>query len=138
MNAENASSLPEDPLREIFGEPIHVYSRRQALADGVLIDVTAWAKGLFKIPVAVTSALWALVESLPRRLVANESPETRTRAILRATITAANRTQKKCDRVGLVVLLETATGLRSLELLAICGPGDTPEPVLTVGFPSDF
>jgi type I site-specific restriction endonuclease len=31
------------PLSDIFGEPISVYTREQALADGVLVDVTAWA-----------------------------------------------------------------------------------------------
>ena len=29
-----------DPVREIFGEPISIYTRTQALEDGVLVDVT--------------------------------------------------------------------------------------------------
>ena len=30
---------------QILGEPIHVYTRRQALEDGVLVNVTEWASG---------------------------------------------------------------------------------------------
>ncbi len=46
---------------------IHTYSRAQALADGVLVDVTEWAStremmGGFVIPVAVTAGVWALLE----------------------------------------------------------------------------
>ena len=51
-----------DPMIEFFGEPIAVYTREQALADGVLIDVTPWAQDTgFRVPVAFTAALWALV-----------------------------------------------------------------------------
>jgi hypothetical protein len=39
---------------------VHRYTRAQAIDDGVLIDVTETAKEAgFKIPVAVTSAVWA-------------------------------------------------------------------------------
>lgn len=39
---------------------VHSYTRAQAIADGVLIDVTATAQEAgFKVPVALTSAVWA-------------------------------------------------------------------------------
>lgn len=39
---------------------VHTYTRAQAIADGVLIDVTATAQEAgFKVPVALTSAVWA-------------------------------------------------------------------------------
>lgn len=49
---------------------VHVYTRSQALADGVLVDVTRQASpaemlGGFTIPVAVTAALWVGIESIP-------------------------------------------------------------------------
>jgi hypothetical protein len=48
-----------DQLNNLLGEPIFTYSRTQAVADGVLIDVTDLAKDAgFKIPVAVTEAIW--------------------------------------------------------------------------------
>ena len=38
---------------------VYSYTRKQAIEDGVLIDVTEQAKEAgFKIPVAITSSLW--------------------------------------------------------------------------------
>ena len=46
---------PEDPP---FGPVIYSYTRAQALADGVLVDVTETGKEVgFKLPVAITEAL---------------------------------------------------------------------------------
>jgi hypothetical protein len=58
-----------DPVTDLFGQPISVYTRAQALADGVLVDVTPWASngpegmlGGFSVPVAITRALWAVID----------------------------------------------------------------------------
>lgn len=49
----------KDILAEVFGEVISSYSRKQAIEDGVLIDVTEAANQLgFRVPVAMTSAAW--------------------------------------------------------------------------------
>ena len=40
---DNAPDSAPDLATDLFGEPISVYTRAQAVADGVLIDVTAWA-----------------------------------------------------------------------------------------------
>lgn len=46
-------------LIEIFGEPIHTYTRAQALGDGTLVDVSELAREAgFRLPVAVTRAVW--------------------------------------------------------------------------------
>lgn len=43
-------------------EVISVYTRAQALEDGVLVDLTDWAREAgFKIPVAVTQGVWSVV-----------------------------------------------------------------------------
>ena len=34
---------PPDDLAEIFGPPIHIYTRAQALADGIQVEVTKTA-----------------------------------------------------------------------------------------------
>jgi hypothetical protein len=40
-------------------EVVHRYGRRQAIADGVLVDVTATAREAgFRYPVALTRAVW--------------------------------------------------------------------------------
>ena len=49
-----------DTMREFFGEPIHVYTRAQAIEDGQLIDVSTTAREAGIVwPVALTSAAWA-------------------------------------------------------------------------------
>ena len=49
-----------DAMREFFGEPIHVYTRAQAIEDGQLIDVSTTAREAGIVwPVALTSAAWA-------------------------------------------------------------------------------
>lgn len=58
-------------ITEFFGAPISVYTRAQAIEDGVLVDVTEWASadkgfiGGFKCPVAVTREVWADIERCP-------------------------------------------------------------------------
>ena len=50
-------------MQDFFGEPLSVYTRQQAIEDGVLVDVSELAqKNGFKIPVAVTRAVWAKCE----------------------------------------------------------------------------
>ena len=46
-------------MKELFDEVIYAYTREQAIADGVLIDVSKMAKEAgIRFPVAVTSAVW--------------------------------------------------------------------------------
>lgn len=131
-------SAPVDPVREFFGEPIHVYTRRQALEDGVLVDVTSRAQGLFRVPVAVTAALWAEIESLPPVMGDRDAAvASRIEEVLSAAV-EAGRAPGETDRVTFAVRLGTASGPRNLDLLAVSGPGDRGEPVVTIGFPSDF
>jgi hypothetical protein len=37
------NSFIDSPITEVFGDPISIYTRDQALEDGTLIDVSAWA-----------------------------------------------------------------------------------------------
>jgi type I site-specific restriction endonuclease len=51
--------MDTNDITEFFGTPIHSYTRAQAIADGVLIDVFETARELgFKFPVAVTDSVW--------------------------------------------------------------------------------
>ena len=46
-------------LTEYFGEPISIYTRAQAIEDGVLVNVSVAAcEAGFKFPVAVTRTVW--------------------------------------------------------------------------------
>ena len=45
---------------DLFGEPIHVYTRSKAIEDGMLIDVSITAREAGLVwPVALTAATWA-------------------------------------------------------------------------------
>lgn len=44
-------------------EVISTYTRAQAIKDGVLIDISEWAKEYgFKFPVAVTTGVWGMID----------------------------------------------------------------------------
>lgn len=50
---------PDEKMKELFGETIFSYTRAEALADGVLIDVSEIAEGIgFKIPTAINERLF--------------------------------------------------------------------------------
>ena len=54
-------------MADLFGEPISVYTREQAIEDGELVDVTEWASpsqmsGGFTCPVVLTRHLWNVVD----------------------------------------------------------------------------
>jgi hypothetical protein len=108
------------------------------MEDGVLADVTPQAEGLFTIPVAVTSALWGILEDLPADQRNAGAVNTRIREVLRAANDAAHGCPRPTSQFTFPVLLGTTSGLRNLELLVHCGPGDFGEPVITIGFPIDF
>ena len=50
----------------MFGEVIYSYTRKQAIEDGVLIDVSSMAEEAgFKIPVAITAGVHSLINNIP-------------------------------------------------------------------------
>ena len=61
QNQTNTSEiLSSASLTDLFGEPIHTYTRAQAIEDGMLVDVSDTAKEAgFSIPVVLTAAAWA-------------------------------------------------------------------------------
>lgn len=52
---------------EVFKNFINVYTRQDALQDGILIDVTTQAKEVgFVFPVAITQMLWNIIQQVPK------------------------------------------------------------------------
>jgi hypothetical protein len=104
---------------------IHRYTRAQAIEDGVLVDVSEWAsqhemRGGFMIPVAVTSAVWALVQALE-----DSHEDTRGRAhdvlwLARHAVTHG--------RSHFTVRI----GTRDIRMWIHIGGGDNNEPVATI------
>lgn len=54
-------------MKSIYGDVIYAYTRKQAIEDGTLIDVSPLAREAgFKIPTALTAAVYGIVESIPK------------------------------------------------------------------------
>jgi hypothetical protein len=71
---------------------IHVFSREQAIEDGVLVDVSEMAaEAGFRWPVAVTRAVWALIQDVPPRFQGIQDPDGRLWDVLWLARLAARR-----------------------------------------------
>ena len=119
---------------DFWGEPIHTYTRADALANGVLLDATATAREAgFRIPVALTQSIWADVNDLSgRHVTAGQSPEGRLWDLLFMVAHAARRSENH-DTSEFVYLLIMPVGADN-NYRARChiGPGDEGEPVVTI------
>lgn len=52
----------EEDAAAFWGDPVYVYTRRQAIEDGVLVDVSQLAiEAGFKWPFAMTAEVWATI-----------------------------------------------------------------------------
>lgn len=117
-------------------EIIHSYSRAQGIEDGVLVDVTETAKEAgFRFPVAMTSALYFDAVAWDERNTASQDIEGRLWDVLTMAAHYMRRA-RGTDRVTATVLripnTRRATVPRKLAFTVHIGPGDTPEPVITL------
>lgn len=126
-----------------FGEPIHVYTRADALADGVLVDVTepatAGMLGGFAVPVAVTAAVWAAIEAIPASLRGLASSRGRLHDVLWMANLAVRRHTASSGLLRFQVILpQRGTRKRVRTFCAHVGPDDQGRPCVTIGYPEDF
>ncbi|MFD5610470.1 DUF6573 family protein [Kitasatospora sp. NPDC127060] len=130
-----------DPMVELFGEPIHIYTRAQAMADGVLVEVpeAAQRQAGFGWPMALTAAVHA-------RCVTWGGDEAMEASRLRALLWRANfairssKSGKDLTSVPFVFAFAEVDSPdidREVRLTVAAGPGDDGEPVLTVMFPHE-
>src|SRR5271157_2274669 len=105
---------------------IYSYSRKQAIEDGVLIDVSERAKQFgVKYPLAITDTLWTRFITNPYYQV-NEAGKLSD--VLMMFVWAARKIAG--NEVHFKVLFATETGHNEeVGLWAFIGIGDTPEPV---------
>ncbi|MCB9906947.1 MAG: hypothetical protein H6830_04465 [Planctomycetes bacterium] len=118
---------------------IHAYTREQALQDGALFDVTMEAAGMFTIPVAVTGALMAAIETIPDTGRARyQDKRGRLHDVIWMAMLACKVAPDSSRVVYTLILDRAGTTRRKNQLECRIGPGDTPDPVITIGFPEDF
>jgi hypothetical protein len=138
--AHQRADVPD--LVELFGEPIHTYTRQQALDDGFLIDVSSLAREAgISFSVALTQGAWAdCVEwsgaDSKRQTYQDEAG--RLWDVLWMLKLAARRGGSEI-RFQLYRVPRGGRGVkpRLTVLKAICGPGDQGEPVITIMLPGE-
>ena len=126
-------------MHEFFGEPIHVYTRAEALEDGTLVDVSQKAKEAgFAVPVALTSRLYADCNDLSgTHATGVEDTKGRLWDLLYMAALAARR-EENHDSSEFVFDLIMPVG-EEIYYWAKCviGPGDGEEPVITLMLPDE-
>ena len=118
---------------------IFSYTRAQAIADGVLIDVTVQAAEIgFKVHTVVTDHLYGEFVMPPAGLEGEgQSIEGRLHDLLFRTLLAA-KAIRDSDRAEFDVLFLMAPGRwDTAHVVAAIGPGDQSEPVMTIMLPED-
>ena len=134
MSEETSKGFWED------AEVIYAYTRAQALEDGVLVDVSETAKEAgIKFPVALTATVYGKYVEVPEGVAAQDETG-RLWDILWMFRCAAGRCQGDTLHFQLYVRnhnRERLTRKNLVTLKAICGPGDTPEPVITIMLPDE-
>jgi uncharacterized protein DUF6573 len=123
------------------GAPIiYSYSRKQAIEDGVLVDLTELAKTVgFLISVACTAAVWHQhVEPREESKALGECELTRTYSLLWTLYRSISKQTGDLGQLMFDMNFCNATGDKeTIMLKVICGPGDQGEAVLTIMFPNE-
>ena len=129
-----------DSLEATFGSVIYCYTRKQAVADGVQVDVTKTAQEAgIKFPMFLTRAVWDAYVTVPPD-VTGQDEAGRLWDIVWMTRFAILRAKPGHDRIP-VALYFSRDGRKSrlIKLVAQCGPldSDDPQPAITVMLPDE-
>jgi len=133
MNTTNSSNLL-----------VFTYTRAEALADGVLLDVSPLAREAgFQIPVALTVGLWATYGAPDKTPAGDQGTVWDVLWMLRCAAIGILPAKLERHPHGETLWFELELTLRGktqpelVLLKAISGPGDAGEPVLTILLPHE-
>jgi type I site-specific restriction endonuclease len=121
---------------DFWGEPIYSYSREQAIADGVLVDVSIMAREAgITYPTAMTRRVWdeLVVPDEGSRKEGQSEPGRTWDVIwmLRMTIqTGASGSEVRFP----IVFVAAGNRRTTVTLKSICGPDDDGSPCITIMF----
>ena len=118
---------------------ISAYSRSEALADGLLVDVTETAREAgFLYPVALTRAAWELCVALsPPAKRAGNDERGRLWDILWMMRWAIGRGRSGPQVTFELLCVTTSVRPSRVALRSVVGPGDDGKPVVTVMLPDE-
>ena len=118
-----------------FGEVIYAYSRSQAVADGVQVDVSkVAAEAGIKFPMFLTRAVFDKYVAVPPD-VAGQDEAGRLWDLVWMTRFAILRARPGVDRLPVALYVRNDNrAARLVKLIATCGPLDIddPQPAITV------
>lgn len=138
-------------LTDLFGPVIYAYTRADAIRDGELIDLAAFSfrpnltileEAGIKIPTAITRAAYdRAIQEEGRELPPCQDLSGRMWDVCYMFALAARGSDKSEIRFKVVVWNWIGNTQRTkhetVTLKAICGPGDTAEPVITIMLPEE-
>jgi hypothetical protein len=144
---------PEEALRAVFGEPkqiadgitafgpvIYSYTRAQAVADGVQVEVTKTAQEAgIKFPMFLTRAVFDAYVAVPPN-VTGQDEAGRLWDVVWMTRFAIMRSRGHTDRLPVALYVRNDNRVAKLvKLIATCGPLDIddPAPAITVMMPDE-
>ena len=118
-------------IEDYFGEPIYSYTRKQAIADGVLADLSdnEVMRAHWRHPAACTSGVWSVIATAIREEGNDLNGILRDISVL-ATLRIREHAGKDENEVRFTAKIGKAT----CELKLHLGPGDDHQPVLTLMF----
>lgn len=119
-------------------ELLSIYTRKEAIEDGALIDVTEAAKEAgIKWPVALTDTVYNMFVEIPRGL---EGEGQSISGRLWDILTMFRYAAKNGDGSEILFKLgvRNRPGItKTVTLKSVCGPGDNMEPVITIMLPEE-
>jgi len=145
---------PEEALRAVFGEPkqiadgitafgpvVYSYSRAQAVADGVQVEVTKVAQEAgIRFPMFLTRAVFDAYVAVPPN-VTGQDEAGRLWDVVWMTRFGILRAKPGADRIPVALYVRNADNRpsRLVKLIAQCGPLDIddPQPAITVMMPEE-
>ena len=137
---------PTQPTEKGFWDDADIissYTRAQAIEDGMLVDVTATAKEAgFVYPVAMTAAAWADCVAWTDEDTKRQAPQDEFGRLWDVLWMAKMAARSGGGTEILYTLYRVPRGgkaqkPRLIHLKLVCGPGDTPEPVITIMLPDE-
>jgi hypothetical protein len=118
---------------------IHSYSRAEAIADGVLVDVSGVAQEAgIKYPTAVTAAVWEQYVRVPPGVVCQDEPGRLWDILWLLRCAVLRGADGPVVHYAVRVRNDNREGMPPLtRLKAVCSPGDQGEPVITIMLPEE-
>ena len=131
--------------QSIFGDAdiISTYTRAQAIADGVLIDVSATANEVrFRYPVAMTAEAYARFVAWTDKDSDRQIPQDESGRLWDVIYMASVKAKRTNGDQFLFQFYCVPRGGKAQRpklsvLKTVCGPGDDGKPVLTIMLPSE-